>query len=327
MQTSPYTEFTRLIVDLFRSISDTLQPLGIPFGPIAWFYILTVVPLLVIILVLVVRKRTSTRDDVAIGIQRIVASTGDISSGISGAKKLSYIKNPSDALIFLKIEENAVQQALAAIEYYSDLEDLSEDMRQKLVSTYQQRMEAVRAAIAKDEQFKEMLDSSSAVDRARSDYLRKLEAMSGKAVEADESGPPSVGVPGEAKSVEPQPSGVGSPGGSPPSGGPPGGSPPSGGPPGGSPPSGGPPGGSPPSGSPPGGSPPSGSPPGGSPPSGSPPGGSPPSGGPPGGSPPEATSPTGASSSGGPKTGGPKSSLQSEMLAEMERLKTLMGGD
>jgi len=295
---TPYSEFTRLIFDLFKSLSDIFQPLGIPFGPIAWFYIVTVAPLLVITIALVVRRRGTSRDDVATGTQRIIASTGDVSSGISGAKKLNYIRTPSDALIFLKIEENAVQQALTAIQYYADSEDLSEDMKQNLVSTYQRRLDAVRAAIAKDEQFKEMLDSSSAVDRARSDYLRKLEAMSGKAVETEEGGPPSVGVPGEVTSVEPK-----TPVETPPSGGPPGGTAPSGGPPSGGPPSGGPPGGTAPSGGPPGGTAPSGGPPGGTAPSAGPPGGAPKS------------------------TSGPKSSLQSEMLAEMERLKALMGGD
>ena len=224
------------------------------------------------------------------GIQKIIASTGDVSSGMAGAKKLKFLKTPSDALVFLKIEENAIQQALSAIDYYTQQGEISESLKEKFIVSYQTRLETVRSAVAKDEQIKEMVDTGDAIDRARSDYLRKLAAMSGTEVEADttEGGPTSVGVPGTVstgQAVTPMA----------PSGGPSGGGPPSGGAPGGGVPSGGPPGGGAPSGGPPGAGVPSGPPSGGAPSSG--------------------------------PSGGGKSSLQSEMLAEMERLKALMSGD
>ncbi len=273
------------------------------------------------------------------GIQKIIASTGDVSSGMAGAKKLKFLKTPSDALVFLKIEENAIQQALSAIDYYVQQGEISESMKEKFIASYQTRLETVRSAVAKDEQIKEMVDTGDAIDRARSDYLRKLAAMSGTEVEADttEGGPTSVGVPGTVSTgpaVTPMTPSGGPPGGGPPSGGapsggPPGGGPPSGGPPGGGPPSGGAPGGGPPGAGVPSG-PPSGGAPGGGVPSGGPPAGGPPGGEAPGGGPPGAGipsgPPTGGAPSGGPSAGG-KSSLQSEMLAEMERLKALMSGD
>jgi hypothetical protein len=269
------------------------------------------------------------------GIQKIIASTGDVSSGMAGAKKLKFLKTPSDALVFLKIEENAIQQALSAIDYYSQQGEIGESMKEKFVASYQTRLEAVRAAVAKDEQIKEMVDTGDAIDRARSDYLRKLAAMSGTEVEADttEGGPTSVGVPGTVSTgpaVTPT-----TPSAGPPSGGVPSGGPPAGGPPGAGPPSGGVPSGGPPAGGPPGGGPPSGGVPSGGPPTGGSlgsglPGGGPPSGGAPTGGPPGAGvpsgPPTGGSLSATPPSGG-KSSLQSEMLAEMERLKALMSGD
>ncbi|MFX1481930.1 MAG: hypothetical protein ACFFCP_01950 [Promethearchaeota archaeon] len=326
---SIYQDFTAFIYNLFKGLSDALIPLGIPFGPLAWFFIIIMTPMLLIIILLVVRGRRgpSRSADVSEGIRKIIASVGDVSTGMAGAKKLKFLKTPAQALVFLKVEENAIQQALSAIDYYLKQGDIDESIKDKLASAYQDRLTTVKDALAKDEQLKQIVDTSSAVDRARSDYLAKLAAMSGTAVEADTeaAGPSSVGMP---ETVSTTPSG-GPPGGAPPSGGPPGGGPPSGGPPSGGPPSGGPPGGAPPSdigpsGGPPGGAPPSAGPPSGAPssdigPSGGPPGGAPPSAGPPGGvAAPESTS---------PKPSGGKSSLQSEMLAEMERLKALMGGD
>jgi len=304
-----------MIMNLFQALTDFFTPLGIPFGPIAWFYILSVGPLFLIVVALVLRgRRSSGGSSVDEGIRRIIASTGDISAGMAGAKKLKFVKTPADALVFLKVEENAIQQALSALDYYLQQGDISEHMKSRIAEVYEQRLSAVRKAIAKDEELKEIVDTSSAVDRARSDYLKKLAAMSGTAVEteAEEVGPASVGMP---SSVSTTPSSSGAP-----SGGPPGGGAPSGGPPGGGAPSGGPPGGGAPSGGPPGGAPttiPSTS-------SAQPTGGVPP-----GGSAPTPAAPPGgvASSPRASKPASGKSSLQSEMLAEMERLKALMGGD
>ncbi|MFW9793769.1 MAG: hypothetical protein ACFFEE_05700 [Candidatus Thorarchaeota archaeon] len=320
---SIYQDFTSFIFNLFQGLSDALIPLGIPFGPLAWFYIITVTPMFLIIVLLVVRgRRGSGGVDVGEGIRKIIASTGDVSGGMAGAKKLKFLKTPAQALVFLKVEENAIQQALSAIDYYNQQGDIDEAVKDKLASAYQDRLTAVKDALAKDEQLKEIVDTSSAVDRARSDYLAKLAAMSGTAVEAEEveAGPSSVGMPDKVTTTPP-PTDEAPPSGAPPGGGPPGGGPPGGGPPGGGPPGGGPPGGGPPSGAPPGGAPPSdvvpSGPPGGDIPSG-PPGGDVPSG------PPGATAEAPAAA---PKPAGGKSSLQSEMLAEMERLKALMGGD
>jgi hypothetical protein len=329
LQVSDYSSFTQFIVSLFQPLTDFFTPLGIPFGPIAWFYILTTGPLFIITVVLAVRRRKGAGGSgVDEGIRKIIASTGDVSGGMAGAKKLKFIKTPADALVFLKIEENAIQQALSAVDYYSQQGDLEEYLKTKIADVYENRLAAVRDAIAKDEELKEIVDTSSAVDRARSDYLKKLAAMSGTAVEAEEgeSGPASVGTPGEVSTA--------------PSGGPPGGAAPAAVPPSGGPPGGGPPGGGPPSGGPPSGGPPSGAAPAAAPPTGGAPEAGSPGGGPPGGAAPAAASPpSGAVSSAGPPGGaapavddsprpsGGKSSLQSEMLAEMERLKALMGGD
>jgi len=279
------------------------------------------------------------------GVQKLIASTGDVSSGIAGTKKVRFIKTPGDALVFLKIEENAIQQALNAVDYYTKEGEVDSSLQGKLVSLYQDRLKAVQGAIAKDEELKAVVDADSAMDRARSDYLRKLAAMSGTTVDADttESGPPSVGSPSAAVATPSDaiaPS-AGPPGGGAPDGGPPSGGAPSGGsPPGGGAPSGGPPGGGAPSGdspqagsapnggSPSGGAPSGGSPPGGGAPSSGPPGGAPSSGvpsGPPGGGIP--SGPPGGTLSEKPSGAPGKSSLQSEMLAEMERLRTLMSGD
>ncbi|MHA1740881.1 MAG: hypothetical protein ACTSVD_02190, partial [Candidatus Thorarchaeota archaeon] len=243
-------------------------------------------------------RRGSRGTSIPVGVQRIIASTGDVSAGLAGTKKIKFIRTPADALVFLKIEENAIQQALAAVDYFAQKGEIDEVMKDKLLATYRDRLDAVRAAIAKDEDLKEIVDTSTAVDRARSDYLRKLAAMSGKAVavESEAAGPPSVGMP---STTETAPSAA-TPAASPPGGGPPGGGPPGGGPPGGGPPGGGPPGGGPPSGAT-------------AAPSATP---TP--------SPPGAAAPTGTTR---PPGGAPKSSLQSEMLAEMERLKALMSGD
>ncbi len=322
LQPSDYSSFTQFIVNLFQPLTDFFTPLGIPFGPIAWFYILTAGPLFLIVVVMAVRgRRAGGGSGVDEGIRKIIASTGDVSGGMAGAKKLKFIKTPADALVFLKIEENAIQQALSAVDYYSQQGDLEEYMKTKITEVYEDRLAAVRDAIAKDEELKEIVDTSSAVDRARSDYLKKLAAMSGTAVEAetDDSGPTSVGTPGAVATT--------------PSGGPPGGGAPSGGPPSGGAPGGGPPSGGAPSGAAPSGGAPGGGPPGGAAPSGGAPGGGPPGGGAPGGPPGGAASvstPTAslqAPDDDAPKPSGGKSSLQSEMLAEMERLKALMGGD
>jgi hypothetical protein len=318
-QLQSYQSFTQAIIDLFKPISNFFQRLGIPFGPEAWFFIITVSPLILIILLLVLRgRRTSRTTGVDEGIKKIIASTGDVSSGMAGVKKLKFLKTPSEALIFLKIEENAIKQALVAVDYYMQQGDLEESLKSKISQVYEDRLSTVRQAIAKDEELKAIVDTSSAVDRARSDYLQKLAAMSGTTIETDElgeAGPSSVGVPGAVST-------------SPPSGGPPSGAVPSGGPP-----SGGPPAGGPPSGGPPAGGPPSGGPPGGAVPSGGPPSGAVPSGGPQGGGSPSGVSPRVGPPGGAvlgepaPKSTDGKSSLQSEMLQEMERLKALMGGD
>ncbi|MFW9982156.1 MAG: hypothetical protein ACFFE3_09610 [Candidatus Thorarchaeota archaeon] len=323
---SIYQDLTSFIFNLFQGLSDALIPLGIPFGPLAWFYIISITPMFLIIVLLVVRgRRGSGSSDVSEGVRKIIASTGDVSVGMAGAKKLKFLKTPAQALVFLKVEENAIQQALSAIDYYNQQGDIDESVKDKLASAYQDRLSAVRDALAKDEQLKEIVDTSSAVDRARSDYLAKLAAMSGTAVEDDasEAGPTSVGMPEKVTTTPP--SGE-APSGAPPSGGPPGGGPPSGGPPGGGPPGGGPPSGGPPSGVPPSDVPPSGPAPSDGPPSDGPPGGAP-LGGPPGGTAPGGPPGGIAADSTPPKAAGGKSSLQSEMLAEMERLKALMGGD
>ena len=308
---SPLDVYFQYVYGFFNVLSNALQPLGIPFGPGDWFFLIYTLLFIAIIAFLV--RRGSRGTNIPVGVQRIIASTGDVSAGLAGTKKIKFIRTPADALVFLKIEENAIQQALAAVDYFAQKGEIDEVMKDKLLATYRDRLDAVRAAIAKDEDLKEIVDTSTAVDRARSDYLRKLAAMSGKAVavESEAAGPPSVGMP---STTETAPSAA-TPAASPPSGGPPGGGPPSGGPPGGGPPGGGPPGGGPPGGGPPGGGPPGGGPPGGAAaaPSAAP---TP--------SPPGAAAPTGTTR---PPGGAPKSSLQSEMLAEMERLKALMSGD
>ena len=268
-------------------------------------FILTVSPLLVIIVLLVVRgRRGSGSANVDEGVRKILASTGDVSGSIAGTKKLKFLKTPAQALVFLKVEENAIQQALSAIDYYNQQGDIDEGIKDKLAAVYQGRLSSVKDALAKDEELKQIVDTSSAVDRARSDYLAKLAAMSGTAVESDTegAGPSSVGMPEKVST------------------GPPVGEAPESGPPGGGPPSGGPPGGAPSSSAAPVATAPSDT----TPVSG-PLGGIPPSGGPPGGSP--GGAPPGGTATDTPKPAGGKSSLQSEMLAEMERLKALMGGD
>ncbi len=331
MQT-PYSQFAESIVELFRPISDFFQSIDIPFGPIAWMFIIGATPLVLIIVLLVVRgRRSSGGSDVSEGIKRIIASTGDVSGGMAGAKRLKFLKTPAQALVFLKVEENAIEQALSAIDYYNQQGDIDEAVKDKLAGAYQDRLTAVKDALAKDEELKEIVDTTSAVDRARSDYLAKLAAMSGTAIEDDtgEAGPTSVGMPDKVTTTPP--SGE-APSDATPSDGPPSGGAPSGGPPGGGAPSGGPPGGGPPGGgAPSSGAPPSGVAPSDGAPGGAPPSGTVPSGGAPGG-PPSGEAPSGppggtAPGDTPPKAAGGKSSLQSEMLAEMERLKALMGGD
>ena len=285
-------------------LQNIFLPLGIPFGWMAWLVIVTVSPLMIIILVLF-RKSRRAGGDVPEGVKAIIASTGDVSAGMTGAKKLKFIKSPNDALIFLKIEENAIQQALSAIDYFIQRGELDEPMKDQLTTVYQSRLDSVRTAIEKDEELKSIVATDDAIDKARSDYLRKLAAMSGTTVEVDteDIGPSSVGMPSDtgtqattqADTITELPSDGAAPGGAP-VGGPPGGAP-VGGPPGGAP-DGGPPGGAAPVGGPPGGAAPVGAPVGGTPSGGTP-----------------------SADIGG------KSSLQSEMLAEMERLKALMSGD
>ncbi len=336
---APYTDITTFIYNLFYPLYEMFWP-TIPFGPLAWFFVLTFGPMTLILIGMVIRgrRRGGAGVNVAEGIQKIIASTGDVSAGMSGAKKLKYIKTPGDALVFLKIEENAIQQALSATDYYAQQGEIDESIKEKITATYQTRLDSVRAAMAKDEQLKEIVDTDTAIDKARSDYLRKMAAMTGTEVEADseEAGPASVGMPSSAPSQAPvtttpdagtQAAGPpsGGPPGGPPGGGVPSGGPPGGGPPGGGVPSGGPPGGGVPSGGPPGGAAPGGGPPGGAAPSSGPPGGAAPGGGPPGVETP--SGPPGGGTPGGAPAAGGKSSLQSEMLAEMERLKALMSGD
>ena len=305
MQTD-YSNFTQSIINLFRPISDFFQSIGLPFGPEAWLFIISNGILFLVIILLVARGRRGGGIKVDESLKKIIASTGDVSSGMAGVKKIKFIKTPAEAMVFLKVEENAIQQALSAVDYYAQHGDIDEGLKAKFTQVYQDRLDVVRTAIAKDEEFKAIVDTSSAVDRARSDYLQKLAAMSGTSVETDEGeagGPASVGMPSSTATA---------PTSAAPSGGAPSGGPPGGGPPGGGPPGGGPPGGGPPSGGPSG---------------GAPPGGAAPSGGPPGGMAPSASPLGGGPSEDAPKPSGAKSSLQSEMLQEMERLKALMGGD
>ncbi len=335
MKQLQYSEFANSIVELFRPISNFFQSIGLPFGPIAWMFIIGITPFFIIIVLLVVRgrRRGSGGSDVSEGIKKIIASTGDVSGGMAGAKKLKFLKTPAQALVFLKIEENAIQQAFSAIDYYNQQGDIEEAVADKLASVYRDRLTAVRVALEADEQLKEIVDTTSAVDKARSDYLAKLSAMSGTAIEDDtgKAGPESVGMPDQVTATPPsgEASGGAPSGDAPPSDGAPGGAPsggaPSGGPPGGGAPSGGAPsGGVAPSGGPPGSGAPSGdAPPSDGAPGGAPPGGAAPSGGTPGGEAPSGAAPDGTP----PKATGGKSSLQSEMLQEMERLKALMGGD
>ncbi|MFW9845975.1 MAG: hypothetical protein ACFFD6_04455 [Candidatus Thorarchaeota archaeon] len=336
--------FFQYIFGFFDQLFSTpLQP-WIPWGPGDWYFTISTTFFVVVILFLVRRLRKGGSGSVADGVRKIIASTGDVTAGMSGAKKLNFLKDPSDALVYLKIEENALQQALTAAEFYAGKGEIEESIKLKLEAVYQHRLEAVRAAIAKDDQLKSIVATSDEIGKARSDYLRKLAAMSGTTVEAGEDGgPPSVGMPSAtpatptaaATPATGPPSG-GAPSGGPPSGGAPSGGPPSGGPPAGGPPSGGPPSGGAPAGGPPGGAVPAGGPPGGAAPAAGPPGGATPSGGPPGGAvpggapaggPPGGAAPSGAPPGADAPAAGGKSSLQSEMLREMERLKALMGGD
>jgi len=136
-------------------------------------FILMATVFIVIIILLIIRGRRGGGFGVDEGIKKIIASTGDVSGGMAGVKKLKYLRTPAEALVFLKVEENAIQQALSAVNYYVQQGEIDESLKTKFVQTYQDRLEAVQAAIAKDEEFKEIVDTSSAVDRARSDYLQK----------------------------------------------------------------------------------------------------------------------------------------------------------
>jgi hypothetical protein len=237
--------FFQYIFGFFDQLFATpLQP-WIPWGPGDWYFTITTAFFVVMLLFLVRRLRAGGSGSVADGVRRIIASTGDVSAGMSGAKKVDFIsKDPSDALVFLKIEENAIEQALTAADFYAEKGEISESIKLKLAALYQHRLEAVRRAISSDEQLKSIVATSDEIGKARSDYLRKLAAMSGTAVEAEaDGGPPTVGMPTATPSAAP----AQAPAAAPPSAGPPSG-PPSGGPPSGGPPSGGPPSGGPPSG-------------------------------------------------------------------------------
>ena len=313
-----------------RLFSTPLQP-WIPWGPGDWYFTISTTFFVVMILFLVRRLRKGGSGSIADGVRRIIASTGDVSAGMSGAKKVDFIsKDPSDALVFLKIEENAIQQALTAADFFAEKGEISETIKLKLAALYQHRLETVRQAVAKDEQLKSLVATSDEIGKARSDYLRKLAAMSGTAVEAEgDAGPPSVAMPTAAPPAAAAP--VQAPTAAPPSTGPPSGGPPSGGPPAGGPPAGGPPSGGPPAGGPPSGAAPAAAPPSSPAPAVGPPGDAAPAAGPPGGAAPAATPaggpPGGAAPGADAPAAGGKSSLQSEMLREMERLKALMGGD
>ena len=126
---SPYTDFTNFILNLFQPLYDFFNPLGIPFGPMAWFVIIVTTPLVVIIIALVIRGRRAgggSSANVTEAIQKVIASTGDVSGGMAGAKKLKYLKKPAEALVFLKVEENAIQQAISAIDYYAQQGEIDE---------------------------------------------------------------------------------------------------------------------------------------------------------------------------------------------------------
>jgi hypothetical protein len=319
-----YDDIANAILTFYGRIVEIFQPLGLPFGRYAWMLITITGPLIFIILLLARRAR---RGGSALpeGVKRIIASTGDVSAGIAGTRKIPFIKSPHDALVFLKIEENATQQAITAVDYYVEQGEIEDTLKERYVDFYQTRLQAVQNAISSTAELREVIDSSTAVDKARSDYLRKLAAMSGTAVESDSSaaGPSSVGMPDLSPPESTTVSVSGPPSSAAPSGGPPGGAAPSGGPPSGGPPSGGPPGGAAPSGGPPSGAAPSGGLPDSAAPSGGPPSGAAPSAGPPS----ETPSPSGPPAGAAPSTGGGKSTLQSEMLAEMERLRALMSGD
>ncbi|MGD2072044.1 MAG: hypothetical protein PVG65_00945 [Candidatus Thorarchaeota archaeon] len=333
-----YTDITSAIYNFFRMFQEALYP-TLPFGAIAYAVIFYTIPFLVIIIFLARRARGGSA--LPSGVKRIIASTGDVSAGIAGTKKIPFIRDPQSALVFLKIEENAVKQALTAVDYYVQQGEIDESLKEKYSNLYQSRLQDLQTALSSSAELREVIDSSTAVDKARSDYLRKLAAMSGTTVEPDTSkgGPGSVGMPDTSPTEATTTPSAGPPGatapsdGAAPSGGPPSGTAPSGGPLGGAPsdgaaPSGGPPSGAVPSGGPPGGGPPSGAAPSAGPPGGAAPSGGPPSdtpAGPPGGAPSSAGPPGGAADA--PSTGGGKSTLQSEMLAEMERLRALMSGD
>ena len=146
MQT-PYTDITQLIYDLFYPLYQMFWP-TIPFGPLAWFFVLTYGPTILILIAVVVRGRRKKAGSANVNeaVQRIIASTGDVSSGIAGTKRFKFLKSPGELMAFLKIEENAIQQALSAAEYYAKQGDIDEAMRDKIVASYQTRLELVRAA-------------------------------------------------------------------------------------------------------------------------------------------------------------------------------------
>jgi hypothetical protein len=185
-------------------IDDIFNNLIAPIGTGVFFIIYPAI-FVGIILFLVHRMQTGGKG-LPDGVTRIIASTGDVSAGIAGAKKLKFVKTPSTALVFLKIEENAIQQAISAADYFVQQGEIDEATKSKIAEVYQARLDAVRTAIARDEELREVMATSSAVDKARSDYLRKLEAMSGTTVEAETetAGPTNVGMPAPGRPSGPR---------------------------------------------------------------------------------------------------------------------------
>ncbi|MBE0525544.1 MAG: hypothetical protein IH631_01280, partial [Candidatus Thorarchaeota archaeon] len=55
---------------------------------------------------------------------------------MAGVKKFKFLKTPAEALVFLKVEENAIKQALAAVDYYAQQGDIDEGLKSKFVQAY-----------------------------------------------------------------------------------------------------------------------------------------------------------------------------------------------
>ena len=97
-----------------RLFATPLQP-WIPWGPGDWYFTITTSVFVLIILYLVRRIRKGGGSSIADGVRTVIASTGDVTAGMSGAKKLGFLRDPADALVFLKIEvrEKEVEAILA----------------------------------------------------------------------------------------------------------------------------------------------------------------------------------------------------------------------